>query len=103
MNRNNTWKFLFVVLVIAWSFVQMYPPTSRNLFQEFARRAQNRDAAFTNILAQADELQKTGKNSEFANLRSAVGTNDIQSYFPFLNATNANDPTTFILNQIQRD
>jgi SecD/SecF fusion protein len=103
MNRNNTWKFLFVIFIIGWSFVQMYPPTARDLLQEFAARAQNHDAAFTNILAQADALQKTGRNSEFANLRAAVGTNEIQSYFPFLNATNETDPTTFILNQIQRD
>ena len=33
----------------------------------------------------------------------AIGTNDIQNYFPFVSAKNELDPTTFILNQIQRD
>ena len=51
-----------------------------------------------------DALQKAGTNSEFANLRAAIGTNDIEPYFTFfINATNETDPTTFILNRIQRD
>jgi len=24
--NNNLWKFLFVVFLICWSFIQMYPP-----------------------------------------------------------------------------
>ena len=79
--NNNLWKFLFVLFIICWSFYQMYPPTSRDLVKEFASRADNQDTAFSNILAQVDALQKSGTNSEFANLRAAIGTNDIQSYF----------------------
>ena len=59
----------------------MYPPTSRDLVKEFASRAENHDAAFTNIMARADALQKAGTNSEFANLRAAIGTNDIAGVF----------------------
>ena len=51
----------------------------------------------------ADALQKAGTNSEFANLRAAIGTNDIEAYFKFINASNELDPTTFILNRLQRD
>src|ERR1022692_4505382 len=98
---NNLWKFLFVVFIICWSFYQMYPPTSRDLVKEFMARSENRDAAFSNILARVDALQKAGTNSEFFNLRAAAGTNDIQKYF-LINATNETDPTTFILNRIQR-
>jgi SecD/SecF fusion protein len=100
--NNNLWKFLFVLFIICWSFYQMYPPTSRDLVKEFASRADNQDAAFSNILARVDALQKSGTNSEFANLRAAIGTNDIQSYFS-INASNELDPTTFILNRLQRD
>ena len=100
--NNNLWKFLFVVFIICWSFIQMYPPWSRDLVKEFAARSESRDATFTNILARVDVLQKAGTNSEFANLRDAIGTNDIQKYFLF-NATNETDPTTFILNRLQRD
>jgi SecD/SecF fusion protein len=101
--NNNLWWFLFVVFIIGWSFIQMYPPTSRDLVKEFNSRAQNHDVTFSNILSQADALQKTGTNSEFASLRTAIGTNDIQGYFKFVNASNELDPTTFILNRIQRD
>jgi SecD/SecF fusion protein len=102
--NNNLWKSLFVVFIICWSFYQMYPPTSRDLVKEFASHAENYDAAFTNIMAQADALQKAGTNSEFANLRAAISTNDIQGYFKSsINASNETDPTTFILNRIQRD
>jgi SecD/SecF fusion protein len=101
--NNNLWKFLFVVFIICWSFYQMYPPTSRDLVKEFAAHADNHDVAFSNILARADALQKAGTTSEFANLRAAISTNDIQAYFTFINASNETDPTTFILNRLQRD
>jgi SecD/SecF fusion protein len=103
MKQNNLWKFLFVLFIVCWSFFEMYPPTSRDLVKEFAARAVNQDATFSNILAQMDALQKAGANSEFANLRAAISTNDIEGYFPFISATNELDPTTFILNRIQRD
>jgi len=103
MKQNNLWKFLFVVFIVCWSFFEMYPPTSRDLVKEFASHAENHDAALSNILAQADTLQKTGTNSEFANLRAAISTNDVQKYFQFINASNETDPTTFILNRLQRD
>jgi SecD/SecF fusion protein len=101
--NNNLWKFFFVVFIICWSFYQMYPPTSRDLVKEFASRSENHDASFSNILTRVDALQKAGTNSEFANLRAAIGTNNIVPYFIFSDATNENDPTTFILNRLQRE
>ena len=103
MKRNNLWKFIFVVLIICWSFYEVYPPKSRDLVNEFAARAENQDAAFTNILQRAESLRNAGTNSEFTTLMMAIGTNDIQPYFSFINASNELNPTTFILNRIQRD
>src|SRR5258708_342250 len=100
MNNNDRWKFILVLGLIGLSLYWTYPPTSRDLIQEFSNRADNQDAPFSNILAQAESLQKSGTNSEFASLREAIGTNDIQKYF---GTVNASEPTTFILNQIQRD
>ena len=57
----------------------MYPPTSRDLVKEFAAQSESHDATFTNILARVDALQKAGTNSEFANLRDAIGTNEIEN------------------------
>src|SRR6185437_13507278 len=103
MKSNDRWKFLLVIAIVVWALLQVYPPTARDLIQEFANRADNQDVAFSNILVQVQTLQKSGTNSEFANLRETIGTNDIQKYFSYTEATNEVDPTTYILNQIQRD
>lgn len=103
MKQNNLGRFLLVVAIILWSLYQVYPPTPRDLVQQFSNRAENRDAAFTNILARVGALEKTGTNSEFGALEAAVGTNDIQNYFPFVDAKNQLHPTLFVLNQLQRD
>jgi SecD/SecF fusion protein len=103
MSRNNPWIFLFVVLIVCWSFYEMYPPTSRSLVQEFETRAVNRDTNFTAIVQRLQPLVQAGTNSEFGNLQEAIGTNGIQTYFPFFNAKNELNPNTFILNQLQRD
>src|SRR5580700_891009 len=99
MKQNNFGRFALVVCIILWSLYQVYPPTSRDLVQEFDRRAENRDATLTNILDRVSELQKAGTNSEFAALQAAIGTNDIEPYFPFVDAKNQLYPNTYILNQ----
>ena len=103
MKQNNRWRFILVVLIVAWSLYEIYPPTSRDLVQEFSSRAENQDAAFTNILQRLAPLQAARPDREFANLSDAIGTNDIQNYFRFVDAKNELYPKTFILNQIQRD
>jgi SecD/SecF fusion protein len=103
MSRNKPWIFLFVVLIVCWSFYEMYPPTSRSLVQEFETRAVNRDTNFTGIVQRLQPMLQAGTNSEFGNLQEAIGTNSIQPYFPFFNAKNELYPNTFILNQLQRE
>ena len=103
MKKNNFGWFIFVVLVILWSFYEIYPPTSRDLIQQFSGRAENQDTNFTAILKRVEILQQANTNREFANLQDAIGTNDIQNYFQGINAKDQLHPTTYILNQIQRD
>ncbi len=103
MSRNNPWVILFVVLIVCWSFYEMYPPTSRSLVQEFETRAVNRDTNFTGIVQRVQPLQEQRPEREFANLQEAIGTNSITPYFPFFNVTNVLHPNVFILNQLQRD
>ena len=82
----------------------VYPPTSRDLIQQFsvARGKPGRDVH--EHFGTGGTLQKAGTNSEFANLREAIGTNDIENYFPVHRTRRMrSDPTTFILNQLQRD
>ena len=52
MKNNNLGRFILVLAIIAWALFEVYPPTSRDLAGQFASRARNQDAAFTNILAQ---------------------------------------------------
>ena len=103
MSRNNPWVILFVVLIVCWSFYEMYPPTSRSLVQEFETRAMNRDTNFTGIVQRVQPLQSARPEREFANLQEAIGTNNIAPYFPFFNVTNKVHPNVFILNKLQRD
>jgi SecD/SecF fusion protein len=103
MKQNNFGRFIFVVLVICWSLYEIYPPTSRDLIQEFTKQADNQNATFTNILKQVDVLRQANTNAaEFTVLQQAIGTNDIQPFFP-MDAKAQLYPTTFILNQLQRD
>ena len=105
MKQNNLGWFIFVLCVVFWALYEIYPPTSRSLVQEFSRRAVHRDAAFTNILAEAASLQQDGVNrSEFATLETATGTNELQKYFPFYSgAANTVRPNLYILNHLQKD
>jgi SecD/SecF fusion protein len=103
MKQDNRWKWILVILIVVWSLYEIYPPTSRDLVQEFSSRAENQDTNFAAILQRLEPLQKAGTNSEFANLQEAIGTNDIQPYFTFITASNELSPNTFILNELQRD
>ena len=105
MNKNNNLgRFILVIVIIAWALLEIYPPKSRDLVQEFSHRALKQDATFTNILTKAAALKEAGTNNEFAALQMAAGTNDLTKYFPFVGgANNQIHPTTFILNRLQRD
>ena len=102
MKQNNLGRFILVLVIIAWSLYQVYPPTSRNLLTEFSSKAQNKDTNFTAIVTQAVALQQAGTN-DFAALQQAIGTNDVQKYFTFINAKTQVRPNTYILNRLQRE
>ena len=106
-SNNNLGRFFLVIAIVAWSLIQIYPPTARDLVQQFASRAVTKDAAakatLQAILAQTATLQKAGTNNEFTALQLAIGTNSIQDFFPFIPAKNQVHPNLFILNRLQRD
>lgn len=104
MNRNNVWRFVLVLLVVLWSFYELYPPEGKNLVQYFRERAVNtRDNVFSNIVAQAQSLEKAMPQKPYDDLVEAIGTNDITRYFPMFEAKNEQDPTRYILNRLQRE
>ncbi len=101
---NNRWKFIIVILVLAWAFYEMYPPVGRNLATEFQDKAVKKDAAYTNIVERLQKLQQAYPERTFANLKEAIGTNDITRYFPFYeDAKTELNPTRAVLNHLQRD
>ena len=103
MKRNLTWKFLFVLFIVAWSAREMYPPPARNLLQEFQTRAVNRDATYSNIVQKANELQKLNPQRTFGNLREAIGTQPVTNYFPWLRTKSQKDPTLAVLHKLQQE
>jgi SecD/SecF fusion protein len=105
MNRNNTWKFVVVVAILVWSFLQINPPVGRKLGEVFQEQAigKYKDAAYTNILAQFQTLQHANPNrTDYANLSDAIGTNDITRYFPAFEAKDELNPKKVILTRLQK-
>lgn len=105
MKRNNTTRLIIVLIVVVWSIIQIIPPTSRDIIQHFKEKAHvpARDAAFTNIVERAEALRAKAPSRGYANLKDAVGTNDIIKYFPFFGEAKTElYPTTYILNRLQR-
>src|SRR5262245_61793531 len=103
MNRNNFWRLLIVVAVLIWSLYNIYPPTPRDLIRHFSERAVNRDAEFAKIVQEARQLQQKFPGQDYENLRTAIGTNNITRYFTFFRAADEPQPTSFILNRLQRE
>lgn len=104
MKRNNFWRVTIVLVVLFWSLYEIYPPTPRNLVQEFTKEARVApgDTTFSNIVFQARALQQVNPDRAYANLETAIGTNDIAGFFPQFDAHNEAHPTTYILNRLQR-
>ncbi len=92
-----------MVLVVLWSLYELYPPQSKDLIKHFRERARNRDVGFSNILYQAQVLQKKMPDRTYDNLVEAVGTNDLTHYFPMFEARTETHPNTYILNRLQRE
>ena len=106
MKRNNTWKWLLVIGLVAYSIYKMYPPTSRDLIEVFREEAVSPDATFNSIVKKADDLRaedaKKGVDKTYSNLKEAIGTNSLKQYFPQLLTGKEGDPNASILNKLQR-
>src|SRR5262245_58525295 len=104
MIRNNFWRFVIVIALVVWSIYEIYPPTNRDFIQFFQERARNRDTNFHQIVVTANAMMATNPpEREFSTLRQAIGTNDLNRYFPFFQAKDEIDPTATILNRLQRE
>jgi SecD/SecF fusion protein len=82
MKQSDFWRLFLIVALTAGSLLLLYPPSDRNLLDEFRQRAQNVDTNFTAIVQKAEQLGKEYPGRTFDNLLTAIGTNDIARYFP---------------------
>lgn len=104
MIRKNFWRLTIVILLVLWSLYETYPPTTGDLIAQFQKQARvvPGDTTISNIVFTARALDKSIPNKQYGNLLEAVGTNDITGFFPF-NAQGQPNPTTYILNRLQRE
>lgn len=104
MKRNNLWRLVIVIGVLIWSFYEIYPPSGRDLVEQFIKEARvaPSDPTFAAIIGEARAAQQTNASRAYINLRVAIGTNDITRFFPQFEAKAELDPTTHILNRLQR-
>jgi len=104
MNRNIGTRVTLILIVLAFAIYELYPPNDRPLLEVFKERALVRDAAFTNILAKVEALQKDRPARAYGNLQEAIGTNDITRYFPYFEAAKTEpNPTGYVLNRLQKE
>ncbi|MEO7298500.1 MAG: protein translocase subunit SecD, partial [Verrucomicrobiota bacterium] len=103
MKRNNFWKWALVVFLVVWSLWEIYPPTSRDLIEQFKDDATQTDTNFTAIVKQAEALRGNDPARSYGSLKSAIGTNDIKKYFAFIDTKAEQDPTQAILNRLQKN
>ncbi len=103
--KNRKFWWALIVFLVAWSVWEIYPPTNQPLVKIFQEEAQHPDAKFNKIVDDAKAAIAKDNNPqqhEFTMLREAVGTNDLQAYFPYYNVKADKDPNYAILNRLQR-
>src|SRR5436189_165310 len=101
MNRSHLWKLLIIVVVVGWAATEMLPIKSRPLIEVFKENVGKRDGVYSNIMVRFAELQKANPQSEYKNLRDAIGTNDITRHFD-VDVKGEKNPTSAILNVLQK-
>ena len=103
MNRTHLWKFLLIIFVVAWALYSIYPPTGRSVLEVFKEQARVRNVTYSNIVQQAEQLEKELPGRTFGNLRTAVGTNQIAPFFPQFIVKGQKDPTSYVLHRLQQE
>ena len=108
MNRSHLWKIVLILLVVAWSVSEIYPPTSKNLIEAFEQQSSTPNKTFDEIVKKAQQLDVSNSDRApgitYSNLLVAISTNDIRPFFPsnYINAAVERDVTRGILNRVQR-
>jgi len=107
MNRSHLYKLLLVIFITAWSIYELWPPTSRDLLDEFVAQAKvpSGDTNFAAIVATARSMNATNPERAYENLLDAIGNRIITNYFPQVNVSRERYATNYnrlVLNHVQR-
>lgn len=102
MKRNNFWRWIFVVFVVVWALVEMYPPTDRPLIEVFEESATNRDDRFEAIVKEARDGVAAGIPSQYQLLLTAAANTSLTNYFPQYKPDPDANANAHVLNRIQR-
>jgi SecD/SecF fusion protein len=106
VTRHPKFFWALIIFMVVGSLWEMYPLNNQSLIQEFQDKMDHsvKDKTFDKIVAEAQALQaaKPDPAREFTDLQTAIGTNDIQRYFPYNNVRGQENPTYTLLNVLQR-
>ncbi len=106
VTRHPKFFWALIAFMVLGSLWEMYPLTNQSLIQEFQDKADRgaMNPVFEKIVKQARDLQaaKPDPTREFSDLMTAIGTNDIQPYFPYNDVRGQENPTYTLLNILQR-
>ena len=106
VTRHPKFFWGLITFLVLGSLWEMHPLTNQSLIAEFQDSSdlQSQNAAFHEIVKQAQAMQaaKPDPTREFNDLLAAIGTNDIQKYFPYNNVKGQENPTYTLLNVLQR-
>jgi len=88
MKHPRIW-WSVIVLLVAWSIYNVYPPRNQDLINYFVDHAVRPNKVFNEIVSTARKLQQEhpGVAREFENLKEAIGTNDIKYFSLILTST----------------
>jgi len=103
MKRNNLLRSCIVLFFIVWAVVQFTPLRDKNIIDVFAERAEMSDTNLTAIIKRARTLDQEAPGKHYANLVTAIGTNELHPYFMSVNVAEAAEPNKAILSKLQRD
>jgi SecD/SecF fusion protein len=106
ITRHPKFFWGLIAFLVIGSLWEMYPLTNQSLIREFQNKADYsaNKATFDEIVKKATDLQtaKPDPTREFTDLQTAIGTNDIQQFFPYYNVKGQENPTYTLLNILQR-
>ncbi len=106
MKRNNIARFLFLLLILAWAGTEMTPlwdPEPGKLIEEFSK-AENKDAEFEKVVAEAKANYDEDDSNEFGALYTAVEASGLAltNYFPNMKFRGQVPDNRLVLQRIQK-